>query len=58
VFYVQHGGKSNLVRLNKAPVLTPTQLNASDVVRIGKTSLRFVPLCGPDFGWDDEAAED
>lgn len=58
VFYVQHGGKSNLVRLNKAPVLTPTQLNPSDVVRIGKTSLRFVPLCGPDFGWDDEAAED
>lgn len=58
IFFVQHGGKSNLVRLNKAPVLTPSELKAADVIRIGKTSLRFVPLCGPDFSWDDESEED
>jgi hypothetical protein len=53
-FYLQHGGKSNLVRLGTDPVLTPTELKGNDLIRIGKTTLLFVPCCGPDFSWADE----
>jgi hypothetical protein len=53
-FYLQHGGKSNLVRLGSRPVLSPTELQPYDLMRIGKTTLRFVPFCGPDFAWNDE----
>jgi hypothetical protein len=24
-----------------------------NIVTIGETKLRFVPLCGPDFNWED-----
>ena len=53
-FYLQHGGKSNLVRLGSEPVLTPAELKPNDLIRIGKTTLLFVPCCGPDFSWTDE----
>jgi hypothetical protein len=56
-FYLQHGGKANLVRLAGKPVLSPTELQAYDVIRIGKTTLRFIPLCGPDFAWGDDVGE-
>lgn len=56
-FYLQHGGKSNLVRLGDQPVLMPTELKANDLIRIGKTTLRFVPCCGPDFSWSDEVKD-
>ena len=51
-FYIQHGGKSNLVRLNDAPVLAPQPLNNGDVIEIGASKLRFVPLFGEDFKWE------
>lgn len=51
-FYLQHGGKSNLVRLNGAPVLSPLPLSNGDTIEIGATKLRFVPLCGDDFTWE------
>ncbi|MDX2205381.1 MAG: FHA domain-containing protein [Hyphomicrobiaceae bacterium] len=57
VFYLQHGGKSNLVRLGEQPVLMPAELKANDVIRIGKTVLRFFPCCGPGFSWSDEVAD-
>lgn len=50
-FFIGHGGKANLVRRNNRPVLTTEALEAGDVIRIGETSLRFVPLCGKDFTW-------
>lgn len=50
-FFVSHGGKTNLVRLNDAPVLATQTLTHGDTVRIGATSLRFVALCGADFDW-------
>jgi hypothetical protein len=56
-FYLQHGGKSNLVRLGDQPVMMPTELQPNDVIRIGKTTLRFFPCCGPDFSWSDEVAD-
>lgn len=56
-FYLQHGGKSNLVRLGGAPVLQPTELKAGDLFRIGNTTFRFFACCGPDFNWSDEVEE-
>ena len=56
-FFLQHGGKSNLVRLEGQPVLSPVELKANAVIRIGRTTLRFFPCCGADFSWGDEADE-
>ena len=56
-FYLQHGGKSNLVRLGSQPVLSPVELKPNDLIRIGRTTLLFVPCCGPDFSWTDEVQE-
>lgn len=50
-FHLSHSGKTNLVRLNDAPVLAVEGLAHGDTVRIGSTTLRFVALCGADFDW-------
>jgi|ERR1700722_9479317 len=52
-FYIQHGGKMNVVRLNDAPVLQPMEMKGGDVVSLGKTTVRFVPFCGESFDWND-----
>ena len=52
-FYLQHGSGSNLSYLNDQPVLAPVELEPHAQLRLGNTTLRFVPLCGPDFCWDD-----
>lgn len=57
-FFIGHGGKANLVRRNGRPVLSTEELSAGDVIRIGETTLRFVPLCGADFGWDQPQQSD
>ncbi|WP_260013829.1 FHA domain-containing protein [Leisingera aquaemixtae] len=57
-FFIGHGGKANLVRRNGRPVLSTEALSAGDVIRIGETTLRFVPLCGADFGWDQPQHSD
>lgn len=57
-FFIGHGGKANLVRRNGRPVLSTEELSAGDVIRIGETTLRFVPLCGADFGWDQPQHSD
>ena len=50
-FFLGHGGKSNIVRLNGRPVLSTEDLSHGDSVRIGETTLRFVALCGTEFTW-------
>lgn len=51
-FYLGHGGKSNMIRLNGRPVLSTEELSHGDTIRIGETTLRFVALCGADFTWN------
>jgi Biotin-requiring enzyme/FHA domain len=53
-FYLQHGGKPNIIRLGGKPVLTPMELKANDMIKIGRTTLRFIPCCGPSFSWSDD----
>ncbi|MEL6377082.1 MAG: FHA domain-containing protein [Pseudomonadota bacterium] len=52
-FFLGHGGKTNLVRINGQPVMSTEQLNSDDTIRIGETTLRFVAFCGEDFTWAD-----
>lgn len=51
-FYLGHGGKANLVRLNGSPVLSTEAMESGALIRIGETTLRFVALCGDGFDWD------
>ena len=53
-FFLGHGGKANIVRLNGKPVLSTEELSHNDIIRIGETTLRFLALCGADFDWSDE----
>ncbi|MCU4652775.1 FHA domain-containing protein [Roseibacterium sp. SDUM158016] len=57
-FFLGHGNKSNIVRRNGMPVLATEELFDGDVIRIGKTSLRFVALCGEGFTWGPDGGED
>ncbi|MCH9809434.1 MAG: FHA domain-containing protein [Alphaproteobacteria bacterium] len=50
-FFLRDNGKSNLIRLNKSPVIAPVELNDRDQIQIGETVMLFVALCGPDFDW-------
>jgi len=51
-YYIQHGGKANLIRLNDKPVLTAMELSHGDIIEIGDTKLMFVPLCSEKFQWN------
>lgn len=53
-FFIGHGGKANLVRLNNQPVLSTQKIASHDTIRIGETTLLFIGLCGPDFSWQEK----
>lgn len=57
-FFLGHGGKANIVRLNDRPVLSTEELSNADIIRIGETSLRFIALCGAGFDWEELHRED
>ena len=52
-FYLQHGGGRNLTYVGDEPVLAPTPLEACQHIVLGRTTFRFIALCGPDFDWQD-----
>lgn len=52
-FYVEKGSSRNQTYLNDELVLVPVELPAQSHIRIGATVLRFVPLCGDAFDWQD-----
>ena len=49
------GNARGLVYHNRAPVYVPSELHAFDEIKLGGTTLLFVPLCGdsgaPGFKW-------
>lgn len=57
-FYIQHGNGTNLTYINNEPVLTLQELQPHTQITVGDTVLRFVPLCGQQFNWGSEAADD
>jgi hypothetical protein len=52
-FFLGHGGKTNIMRLNDRPVVSTERLNHLDLIRIGETTLMFVALCNASFRWTD-----
>lgn len=57
-FFLGHGGKTNLIRLNDRPVISTEPLAHHDRIRIGETTLLFVALCADGFRWDDADGPD
>lgn len=55
-YFVRDNGKSNIVRLNGSPVLTPVELQDRDQISIGETTLLFVALCDHRFDWQPNDA--
>ena len=51
-FYLQAGDGRGRTYLNGTLLLTPMQLKPHDLIRVGATTLLFVPLCGESFHWN------
>lgn len=58
VFYANPGESHELFYLNNNVVLNSELLNSHDLITLGETDLLFIPLCGPDFSWDDYKKKD
>ncbi len=50
-FHIVPGRGKNLVRLQGRPLLMPQLLEAYTEIRVGTTTLRFVPFCSKDWDW-------
>lgn len=55
-FFLGHGGKSNIIRLNERPVLSTEDMAHGDTISIGETVLRFAAFCDQSFGWGEEGS--
>ncbi len=53
-FFLGHGGKKNVVRLNNKPVISNEELKSEDEIKVGETTLRFMALCSADFNWANQ----
>lgn len=51
--FVPNLAKTNVVAVNEKRPTSAVQLQAMDLITMGRTQLVFVPLCGPDFDWGD-----
>ena len=56
-FFVGHGGKTNLVRVNNKPLLSTEELSSKDMIRLGETTLRFLAFCDETFNWDQQTEQ-
>lgn len=56
-FYLGHGDSDNLTYLGDRPVLGAEELPPLADIGVGETVLRFVPLCGDEFDWQDDAGD-
>jgi hypothetical protein len=45
--------KTNIVSINDKRPTAAVELNAMDLITIGRTQLVFMPFCGPDFDWSE-----
>lgn len=53
LYLIQPGESSELVYRNNTVVLSPTPVEAYDMITIGEVNLLFMPLCGEKFNWSD-----
>lgn len=53
-FFLIPGDGVGLVYHNNEAVYSPTELNAYDVIQMGKSKFIFINLCGIHFEWENE----
>lgn len=53
IFLLQPGDGSGLVYLNDNLLMSYSEIKLGDSIQIGEAIFKFVPMCGPDFTWDD-----
>jgi hypothetical protein len=51
------GESSGIAYLNGDAVYIPQELNAYDIVELGKSKFLFIPFCGEHFEWKDSDEE-
>ncbi len=56
-FHLIPGEGKSIVYLQGAELMTPQRLHGGELIEIGDTALLFLPVCGPDFDWDEEETE-
>jgi hypothetical protein len=54
-FFLRPGDGANLTYVNGELLTDSRALKVADIIELGATKLRFVPLCSPEFDWEDEA---
>lgn len=54
VFIAQPGESRELFYMNDQVVLMNVEMHNRDLLFVGKTKLMFIPLCGPDFAWEND----
>ncbi|MEZ5870462.1 MAG: FHA domain-containing protein [Nitratireductor sp.] len=52
-FHLLDGGERNNIHCNGSLVLQPVELKARDKIKIGSTTLEFIPFCGQGHDWAD-----
>ena len=52
-YTIRPGDGANLTYLNGKMLSETRSLKAGDLIEVGHTTLRFVPLCGRDFEWHE-----
>jgi len=53
--FVPNLAKTNVVSVNDKRPTGALELNAMDVITLGRTQVAFVPFCGTDFDWSEIA---
>jgi hypothetical protein len=54
-YFIRPGDGANLTYLNGELLSDSRPLTSADIIEVGATKLKFVPLCGPEFDWEDTA---
>lgn len=57
-FWLGHGGKANIVRINQRPLISDQSVSDGDVITIGETTLQLKTFCGPHFNWETGPTEE
>lgn len=58
IFIIQPGDSKELSYLNDEVILTPKQLKPYDTIKLGATTLVFVPFCTEKFVWKEKDKEE
>lgn len=51
-FYLIPGDSADSISINGENIEIPTILNAGDIISIGDSEYKFIPLCDADFTWE------